>query len=143
MNKKAEQFQEYLKEKELENVFTLEEREDELHTALFRSQIDVEGNKLPTVVIFDDSLYGVVRVLVAPKALTEENALAVMKLANGYNKRYKALKYYFDDAGALLLDAAILSVEGERTGDMVYAMFDVIIRHLNEAYKEIMRSVWA
>lgn len=143
MNKKAEQFQEYLKEKELENVFTLEERADELHTALFRSQIDIEGNKLPTVVIFDDSLYGVVRVLVAPKALTEENALAVMKLANGYNKRYKALKYYFDDAGALLLDVAILSVEGERTGDMVYAMFDVMIRHLNEAYKEIMRSVWA
>ena len=143
MNKKAEQFQEYLKEKELENVFTLEEREDELHTALFRSQIDVEGNKLPTVVIFDDSLYGVVRVLVAPKALTEENALAVMKLANGYNKRYKALKYYLDDAGALLLDVAILSVEGERTGDMVYAMFDVMIRHLNEAYKEIMRAVWA
>ena len=143
MNKKAEQFQEYLKEKELENVFTLEERADELHTALFRSQIDIEGHKLPTVVIFDDSLYGVVRVLVAPKALTEENALAVMKLANGYNKRYKALKYYFDDAGALLLDVAILSVEGERTGDMVYAMFDVMIRHLNEAYKEIMRSVWA
>ena len=143
MNKKAEQFQEYLKEKELENVFTLEEREDELHTALFRSQIDIEGNKLPTVVIFDDSLYGVVRVLVAPKALTEENALAVMKLANGYNKRYKALKYYFDDAGALFLDVAILSVEGERTGDMVYAMFDVIIRHLSEAYKEIMRAVWA
>ena len=143
MNKKAEQFQEYFKEKELENVFTLEEREDELHTALFRSQIDVEGNKLPTVVIFDDSLYGVVRVLVAPKALTEENALAVMKLANGYNKRYKALKYYVDDAGALLLDVAILSVEGERTGDMVYAMFDVMIRHLNEAYKEIMRAVWA
>lgn len=143
MNKKAEQFQEYLKEKELENVFTLEEREDELHTALFRSQIDIEGNKLPTVVIFDDSLYGVVRVLVAPKALTEENTLAVMKLANGYNKRYKALKYYFDDAGALFLDVAILSVEGERTGDMVYAMFDVIIRHLNEAYKEIMRAVWA
>ena len=143
MNKKAEQFQEYLKEKELENVFTLEEREDELHTALFRSQIDVGGNKLPTVVVFDDSLYGVVRVLVVPKALTEENALAVMKLANGYNKRYKALKYYFDDAGALLLDVAILSVEGERTGDMVYAMFDVIIRHLNEAYKEIMRAVWA
>ena len=143
MNKKAEQFQEYLKEKELENVFTLEEREDELHTALFRSQIDIEGNKLPTVVIFDDSLYGVVRVLVAPKALTEENALAVMKLANGYNKRYKALKYYFDDAGALFLDVAILSVEGERTGDMVYAMFDVIIRHFSEAYKEIMRAVWA
>ena len=143
MNKKAEQFQTYLKEKDLENVFTVEEREDEQHTVLFRSQIDVEGNKLPTVVIFDDSIYGVLRVLVVPKALKEENELALMKLANGYNKRYKALKYYFDDAGALLLDVTLLSVEGERTGDMVYAMFDVMIRHLNEAYKEIMHSVWA
>ena len=143
MNKKAEQFQTYLKEKNIENVFTLEEREDELHTALFRSQIDIGGNKLPTVVIFDDSIYGIVRVLVAPKALAEENELSVMKLVGGYNRRYKALKYYFDDEGALLLDVTILSVEGERTGDMVYAMFDVMIRHLNEAYREIMRSVWA
>ena len=143
MNKKAEQFQTYLKEKDLENVFTVEEREDEQHTVLFRSQIDVEGNNLPTVVIFDDSIYGVLRVLVVPKALKEENELELMKLANGYNKRYKALKYYFDDAGALMLDVTLLSVEGERTGDMVYAMFDVMIRHLNEAYKEIMHSVWA
>ena len=143
MNKKAEQFQAYLKEQGIENVFTMEEREDELHTVLFRSRLDIEGSKLPAVVIFDDSLYGIVRVLVAPKALTDENTLTVMGIANGYNKRYKALKFYFDDAGALLLDAALISVEGERTGEMVYAMFDVIIRHLNEAYKEIMRSVWA
>ncbi len=143
MNKKAEQFQAYLKEKDIENVFTVEEREDELHTVLFRSQIDVDGNKLPTVVIFDDSIYGVVRVLVAPKALTEKNELAVMKAANGYNKQYKPLKYFFDDEGALLLDIPLISTESEPIGDMVYAMFDVIIRHLNEAYKEIMHSVWA
>ncbi|MBQ8698024.1 MAG: hypothetical protein IJ812_00210 [Schwartzia sp.] len=143
MNKKAEQFQDYLKEKDIENVFAVEERDDELHTALFRSQIDVDGNKLPTVVIFDDSIYGIVRVLVAPKALNESNELAVLKIVNGYNKQYKPLKYFCDDAGALLLDVPLVSLESEHTGDMVYAMFDVIIRHLGEAYKDIMRSIWA
>ena len=143
MNKKAEQFKDYLKEKDIENVFTVEERDDEVHTVLFRSQIDVDGNKLPTVVIFDDSIYGIVRVLVAPKALTEANELAVLKIANGYNKQYKPLKYFCDDAGALLLDVPLVSTEDEHTGDMVYAMFDVIIRHLGEAYKDIMRSIWA
>ncbi len=142
MNKKAEKFQAFLDEREIRNAFQVEETKDKWDTVLFRSQIDINGNKLPTLLLFDTSVYGLLRVLIAPKLPSEENETAVLRLINGYNKQFKAFKYYVDDTGALVLDVCLLSDEGEDTGSMVYAMFDVIIQHLNESYKEIMRSVW-
>ena len=75
MNQKAEEFKKYLDEKKIEGVFAIEEVEgdDEWQTVLFRSQVDIQGNKLPTVVIFDKSVYGLLRVLIAPQVLREDN----------------------------------------------------------------------
>ena len=143
MNKKAENFQAFLEEKAIRNAFQAEETGDEWETVLFRSQLDIDGNKLPTLLLLDSSIYGILRVLIAPKVPAGESEAAVLRLINGYNRRFKAFKYYLDDAGALVLDVCILSGEGEDTGDMVYAIYDVILRHLNEAYKEIMRSIWS
>ncbi|MFC2343107.1 MAG: hypothetical protein ACFNWW_04385 [Negativicutes bacterium] len=144
MNQKAEEFKKYLDEKKIEGVFAIEEvkGDDEWQTVLFRSQVDINGNKLPTVVIFDKSVYGLLRVLIAPQVLRDENETAVLKLINDYNKKYKAFKYYVDDAGALVLDVCMIAADGKDAGDMVYAMFDVIIQHLGESYKDIMKSVW-
>ena len=144
MNKKAELFKQYLDEKKIEGVFAVEEMpDDDWESAIFRSSIDIAGNKLPVGVILDNSIYGMIRILIAPNARTEENELAVLRVANDYNKKYKSFKYYFDDKGALALDVCLISAEGERLGDLIYAMFDVIINHLNESYKEIMRAIWA
>ena len=144
MNQKAEEFKKYLDEKKIEGVFAIEEvkGDDEWQTVLFRSQVDINGNKLPTVVIFDKSVYGLLRVLIAPQVLRDENETAVLKLINDYNKKYKAFKYYVDDAGALVLDVCMIAADGKDAGDMVYAMFDVIIQDLGESYKDIMKSVW-
>ena len=143
MNKKAEAFKKYLEAQKFDGVFSIEELEnDEWETALFRSQVDINGNKLPTVVIFDKSVYGLLRVLVAPQVLRDENETAVLKLINEYNKKYKAFKYYVDDAGSLVLDICMIAADEKEAGEKVYAMYDVIIQHLNDSYKEIMKSIW-
>lgn len=143
MNQKAEEFQKYLDEKKFEGVFSVEEvSDDEWETVLFRSQVDISGNKLPTVVIFDKSVYGLLRVLIAPQVLRDENETAVLKLINEYNKKYKAFKYYVDDAGSLVLDICMIAADEKDVGEKVYAMYDVIIQHLNDSYKEIMKSIW-
>ena len=82
------------------------------------------------------------RVLIAPQVLHEDNETAVLKLLNDFNKKFKAFKYYLDDSGSLVLDICLISSDEKDVGDMVYAMFDVIIQHLGESYKEIMKSVW-
>ena len=52
-------------------------------------------------------------------------------------------KIEFDDEGNLILDTCVLLKDDEVDGDLIYAMFDVIIRHLGESYKELMKSIWA
>ena len=65
MNKKAQLFQEYLQEKNI-NCFQVQEvPEDALNTVVFRSSIEVEGQQLPTLVITDSSIYTMIRVRVA------------------------------------------------------------------------------
>lgn len=143
MNKKAEKFEKYLDAKKI-TAFTVEEIEkDELNTVVFRSHLEVGGNQLPAIVILDSSIYGMIRILVAPQALRKETELAVLQLINGYNKKYKSFKYYLDDDGALVLDTCVLFKEGEADGDLIYAMFEVIINHLNESYKNIMKTLWS
>lgn len=142
MNKKAELFQKYLKEKQI-SVFTVDEiKDDALNTVVFRSHIDVNGSQLPTLVILDSSIYGMIRLLVAPKALRDDNKETLLELMNGYNKKYKSFKYYADDEGNLVMDTCVLFKNGEADGDMIYTMFSVIINHLNESYKDTMKAIW-
>ena len=69
MNKKAELFDAYLKDKKI-TAFTVDEiKDDPLHTTVFRSHIEVGGARLPTIAILDSSIYAMIRILIAPKAL--------------------------------------------------------------------------
>ena len=143
MNKKAENFKKYLDDKGIK-AFTVDEiKDDRFQTVVFRSAADINGNRLPLIVILDTSIYGMIRILVAPKVLHDDNEAAVLKLLNTYNKQYKSFKYYVDDEGSLILDTCVLLKDDEVDGDLIYAMFDVIIRHLGESYKELMKSIWA
>lgn len=143
MNKRAEAFKKYLDEKEIV-AFQLDEvKDDQLNTVVFRSAVDINGTQIPTVVILDDSIYGMIRLLIAPKAVKEDNEVALLKLLNTYNKTYKSFKYYLDDEGSIILDTCLLFREDGTDGDMIYAMFDVLINHLSESYKDLMKAVWA
>lgn len=141
MNKKAEAFQAYLEKAGIE-AFEMEDmHDDELHTIIFRTFIEAEGAKLPMIFVLDDTIYGSIRVLVAPKVLKETNEKALYQLINEYNRMCKSFKYCIDEEGALLLDVCYISDE-EVNGEIVSALFDVIIQHMEEAYKKIMQTVW-
>lgn len=142
MNKKAEAFKNYLDERKI-TCFTVDEiKDDALNSVVFRSNIEINGQQLPTIVVLDSSIYGMVRVLVAPRVLNDANEAALLKELNRLNKSYKSFKYYFDDNGSLVLDCCILFRAGEADGDLIYTMFDVIIRHLNGEYKKLMQLIW-
>ena len=83
-----------------------------------------------------------IRILIAPKALREDNKPALRELMDSYNRQYKPFKYYTDSEGDLVLDTCLLFKAGELDGDMIYTMFGVLIRHLNDSYRDIMKSIW-
>ena len=143
MNKKAQLFQEYLQEKNI-NCFQVQEvPEDALNTVVFRSSIEVEGQQLPTLVITDSSIYTMIRVRVANAALKEGNETELLKAIGKLNSHYKIFKYYFAEDGALILDSYLLEKPEELNGDMVYTVLDIIVKHLLAEYKNIMKAIWA
>ena len=147
MNIKAEVFNKYLEEKEIKAFQVEEIADDAQHTVVYRSHIEVEGQQLPTLVLLDDSVFSMVRVQVAPQALTEENELELQRMASEYNMKFKPFKLYFDQNGALVLDVCLLTPgqkeeEFAQLGDEVYGMFDVLIRFLEENYRGWMKKIW-
>lgn len=145
MNKKAEAFKAYLDERKIEGVFLVDEvPDDEQHTVVFRSHVAVEGQQLPALVILDDSVFSMMRIQISPQSRTEENELAVLKLANEQNMKYKPFKLYFDQAGSLILDICLLTAGDDysRLGADIYGMFDVVINYLNENYRPLMKEIW-
>ena len=141
MNTKAEAFKAYLEEKDIK-VFQMEELEgDNQQTAVFRSHITTEGQQLPTVVIFDDSIFALVRVQISPKALTETNQLELLKLINEEATAYKPFKLYLNRDGDLMLEVCLV-VDGELKGDTVYTLFSVIINYLDANYRKFMKCIW-
>lgn len=142
MNKKAESFKAFLNKSKID-VFAVEEAKDDASNAVvFRSHLDISGNQLPTIVVLDDSIYAMVRVLVTPK-VEEDKADKVRALLNKANAQYKVFKYYLDENNSIILDLCLVTPGDKIEGELVYAMFEVIINHLNEFYKELMEAIWS
>lgn len=143
MNKKAENFKKYLDEKRNQSLYGRWNQrwpvpDGRLPVGCWHQRQPPAPHRHPRYQHLRQ-----IRVLVAPKVLHDDNEAAVLKLLNTYNKQYKSFKYHIDDEGNLILDTCVLLKDDEVGGDLIYAMFDVIIRHLGESYKELMKSIWA
>ena len=144
MATKARAFQDFLDAKEIKAFVTETIENDPEQTTVFRSHVEVDGQQLPLLVLLDRSIFSMIRVQVSPKCKTEENELAVLKLANDLNLKYKPFKLYFDGEGSLILDICMITPDekAEEIGDMVYGMFNVMITFLNENYRTMMKTIW-
>ena len=142
MNKKAEQFKTFLETRKI-NAFQMEEiQENAQHAVVFRSNIAVEGQQLPAMVITDDSDFALLRVQIVPQAVKEENTVELLKMVNTQNFRYKPFKLYFDEPGNLILDTCLVEKGDQFDGEEVFRMFNLIINYLNKNYREIMKEIW-
>lgn len=141
MNKKAEKFQAMLDELKIA-AFHSDELTDEYHTIAFRSQMEIQSQFLPMMVLLDDSIYSIVRIFIAAKVVSDEDKSDIAKYLNDFNKKFKVFKYYISDAGDIVLDCCITADDDHFDPNLVRAVIDVVLRHLNEVYKDIMKEVW-
>lgn len=142
MNTKAEKFNKFIEEAKL-NVFQSQEVEAELHPVVYRTFMEVSGQNLPTMLVIDDSIYVMLQVRVAAGLVKEANKAAVMEHLNKLNANYKVFKYYVDEPGNIIIESCIPSTDDEFVPQMVHAVIDVIVKHLNEEYPKLMKTVWA
>lgn len=162
MNLKAENFKKFLADREITYFKVVEGddfRNNNTEKALdasnsdangteandkvtFQTYVSIFGQKLPTVVIIDDSIYTVIRVQVIPDTEYNKNHDEFVCCVNEMNIAYKAVKYYLGNDNALYLDMYIPNRTDEVDGELVINLINAINSHLQKEYPNWMKLLW-
>ncbi len=142
MNAKATKFNEYLAKNKI-TCFNAQAIDNEMHAVIFRSFMEVSAQNLPTMVVLDDSIYMMVQVRVAAAVVKEGNRPALLEHFNALNRKYKVFKYYINDNQDIIIESCIPATEEGFVPDIIHVVIDIILKHLNEEYPQIMKLVWA
>lgn len=143
MNVKAEKWNTFLTENKITNAFQTEELKNEFHTVLYRTGMEIKGQRLPAMLVLDDSIYTMLQILVAEKIVTDANRASVEKMLNDYNTKFKVFKYYINANGDICLDSCIPSAGETFDCNVVKAVIDVVLQHLTDEYPKLMKEIWA
>lgn len=142
MNTKAEKFNKFLEEKNI-TCFQTQEVEGDMHPVVYRSFMEVNGQNLPTMLVIDDSIYVMLQVRVGAGLVKDANKAAVLEHLNALNENFKVFKYYVAGNGDIVIESCIPTTDDDFVPEMVHAVIDVVLKHLNEEYPKLMKVVWA
>ena len=142
MNLKAQKFSNFINERNI-NVFQIQDLEGDMHPVVYRSAMEVGGQNLPTMLIIDDSIYVMLQVRVGAGLVKDSNRAAVMAHMNSLNENYKVFKYYANENGDIVIESCIPTTDEEFMPELVHAVIDVVLKHLNEEYPKLMKTVWS
>ena len=142
MNLKATKFTNFINERNI-NVFQMQEIDGDMHPVVYRSAMEVGGQNLPTMLVIDDSIYVMLQVRVGAGLVKESNKTAVMEHMNSLNENYKVFKYYANENGDIVIESCIPATDEEFMPELVHAVIDVVLKHLNEEYPKLMKTVWS
>ena len=90
----------------------------------------------------DTTIYTIIRVQIGSQLLKDENKLALLEYLNQLNRSYKVFKYVAAEDGSIFLDACLPSTNESFDAEIVRVILDVIVDHLNNEYKNIMKQAW-
>ena len=142
MNLKATKFTNFINDRNI-NVFQMLEIDGDMHPVVYRSAMEVGGQNLPTMLVIDDSIYVMLQVRVGAGLVKESNKAAVMEHMNSLNENYKVFKYYANENGDIVIESCIPTTDEEFMPALVHAVIDVVLKHLNEEYPKLMKTVWS
>ena len=142
MNLKAQKFTNFINERDI-NVFQMQELDGDMHPVVYRSAMEVGGQNLPTMLVIDESIYVMLQVRVGAGLVKESNRAAVMEHMNSLNENYKVFKYYANNNGDIMIESCIPTTDEEFMPELVHAVIDVVLKHLNEEYPKLMKTVWS
>ena len=142
MNLKAQKFTNFINERNI-NVFQMQELDGDMHPVVYRSAMEVGGQNLPTMLVIDESIYVMLQVRVGAGLVKESNRAAVMEHMNSLNENYKVFKYYANENGDIVIESCIPTTDEEFMPELVHAVIDVVLKHLNAEYPKLMKTVWS
>lgn len=143
MNTKAEQFDQFLKDRDVTNWFTKEEHQDDVHSVVYRGYFDVAAQQLPLFIVLDDTVFNLIRLVVTTGAVPAEKQADVVAYLNELNGKFKIFKYYLgEDDNVVYMDISLPAAN--ETFDpnlLVGLLLEVLEPHIKEYYPSILGKV--
>lgn len=139
---KVAAFQQYLTENNISG-FGVQDFQNEVHAQAFRSNLPIEGQNLPFMILLDDSVYTILQVQVATSIARGDKRERICAYLNDLNEQYRMLKYSADAQGNVLLTCCIPAGTQHFEPALVIAILNQIQGHLNALYPDIMKQLWA
>ena len=142
MENKIEKMTQFLADNKIE-CFDIQKMEDEHHTTIFRSRMEVKGQLLPMALLMDDSVYMLLQVQIAPQVIDEEKMKTLAAAINNMNNNVRPFKFTVSEKGDLMLNACITAENNTFNPALTNAIMAEAVKFLEAQYGNIMEAVWA
>ena len=141
MENKIEKMTKFLEENKIE-CFDVQKIEDAQHTTIFRSRMEVKGQLLPMALLMDDSVYVMLRVLIAPQVIDEAKLKDFASAINNMNNNVRPFKFTVSEKGDFMLNACITAENTTFNPALVNAIMGEAVKFMEAQYENIMEAVW-
>lgn len=141
MADKVEKMQQFLADNKIE-CFDVQKLEDERHTTIFRSRMEVKGQLLPMAVLMDDSVYVILQVQIAPQVVDKAKLAELAAAINNMNNNVRPFKFTVSDRGDFMLNACITAENNTFNPVLLNAIMGEALKFLEAQYANIMEVIW-
>ena len=132
----AKTFEEYIKKENITG-FQIREAGDERSTTIFESEIEVEGRRLPIVVIIDATAYATIRIRLAQNAVDDTNAMLLTGWLMRQNQDSRLVKFYLTSDTAILADVVVPHNPDAFDPEVMVSVLRVFIRDITKLMPDL------
>ena len=132
----AKTFEEYIKKENITG-FQIREAGDERSTTIFESEIEVEGRRLPIVVIIDATAYAAIRIRLAKNAVDDTNAMLLTGWLMRQNQDSRLVKFYLTSDTTILADVVIPHNPDAFDPEVMVSVLRVFIRDITKLMPDL------
>ena len=141
MNSEAIKFATYLENNNVDS-FNVEELADDHNSVIFRSSFIVHGQYIPMGIIIDDTIFAIIRVNIAVRAVTDDNYFEIFNLIMRLNNKSKLFKYYLTPDLSIILDICVPYEEGHIPCELLHRLVFVAAQELETRYRDFMELLF-
>ena len=132
----AKTFEEYLKKENISG-FQVREAGDDRDTAIFESEVEIEGRRLPIVVLIDATAYATIRIRLAQNAVDDTNAMLLTGWLMRQNQDGRLIKFYLTSDTTILADVVVPHNPEAFDPDVMTSVLRVFIRDITKLMPDL------
>ena len=137
MTEAAKAFEEYIKKENITG-FQIREPGDERQTTVFESELEIEGRRLPILVIIDATAYATVRIRLAQNAVDDTNAMLLTGWLMRQNQDSRLVKFYLTSDTTIIADVVVPHAPEQFDPDVMGSVLRVFVRDITALIPELI-----